>query len=372
MGLNYNKPTWTNDHGAAINAERLQAISDVIDGLINQDKTKAVVDIQFSGQTMYETFADGTIKETDNPLAGPQGPQGPQGPPGRDGSGAVQTVDPTQFNLSEEGNLELSSGVTEKLAQIDDNAEAIEAVNVGIKNQYEKGFLEKNIVNVIAKTTIINGITFTPFYDSDGRLQCIDADGTSTGTAYFVLNSVSNDLNGDFTIKIKDKVYGTLGNEASQFTFNYYTADNKYGAFDGNGLENIELKSVYIQLLRDRTVNHVKLYPMIRPAGTDDTYVPYSGKSNRELTKELADVKKVVTKTYYGQQTSSVGTIVIPDAEMMALGAIPVSFTTNNSGYYWCRYYGIVNGGYYQFGVANYNFVNANAETFDITVTYLV
>lgn len=88
MSLHYTKPIWTNDEGTAINAERLQAISDVLDGLVNKDGTKPIVHLSFSGTFMTATFADGTIETVENPLKGEKGDQGeigPEGPAGERG-----------------------------------------------------------------------------------------------------------------------------------------------------------------------------------------------------------------------------------------------------------------------------------------------
>lgn len=74
MALSYTRPNWTNDEGTAINAERLQAISNVLDGLINTDNSKAIVQITFTNADMTVTFADGTIAQFENPNKGEQGP----------------------------------------------------------------------------------------------------------------------------------------------------------------------------------------------------------------------------------------------------------------------------------------------------------
>ena len=94
--ISYNRPTWRNEEGTAINAERLQAISDVLDALVNIVGNKAVTNISFdrTGKTMTITFADGTIQTVENAMQGekgdagepgPQGPEGPQGLPGPQG-----------------------------------------------------------------------------------------------------------------------------------------------------------------------------------------------------------------------------------------------------------------------------------------------
>ena len=79
MSLSYNKPLWTDGEGAEINAARLQAISNVLDGLINQIGTKSVVDIIISGETMTMKYADGTIEQIENPTKGERGEPGSDG-----------------------------------------------------------------------------------------------------------------------------------------------------------------------------------------------------------------------------------------------------------------------------------------------------
>lgn len=86
MSLSYNKPTWTDNAGTAINASRLQAISNVLDGLINQIGTKSVVNIIINGMTMTMEYADGTIKQIENPT------KGDKGDPGDDGYSPIVTI----------------------------------------------------------------------------------------------------------------------------------------------------------------------------------------------------------------------------------------------------------------------------------------
>lgn len=76
MSLSYTKPNWTNDEGTAINASRLQAISDVLDGLVNQTGTKPIVNIAFTDANMTVTYADGSIEMFENPNKGERGEEG--------------------------------------------------------------------------------------------------------------------------------------------------------------------------------------------------------------------------------------------------------------------------------------------------------
>lgn len=76
MNLSYTKPNWTNDEGTAINASRLQAISDVLDGLVNQTGTKPIVSIAFTDANMTVTYADGSIEMFENPNKGERGEEG--------------------------------------------------------------------------------------------------------------------------------------------------------------------------------------------------------------------------------------------------------------------------------------------------------
>jgi hypothetical protein len=88
MSITYNKPTWENDTGAAINAERLQAISNVLDSLINITGNKAITNISFDkkSDTMTVTYADGTIATIENALQGLPGEKGEKGEKGDRGN----------------------------------------------------------------------------------------------------------------------------------------------------------------------------------------------------------------------------------------------------------------------------------------------
>lgn len=76
MPLQYTKPNWTNDEGTAINAARLQAISDVLDGLVNLEGTKPITNISFTDANMTVTFVDGSIAQFENPNKGEKGDSG--------------------------------------------------------------------------------------------------------------------------------------------------------------------------------------------------------------------------------------------------------------------------------------------------------
>lgn len=93
MALSYTKPNWTNDEGTAINAERLQAISNVLDGLVNQNGTKPITSIVFTDADMTVTYVDGSIEQYENPNKGERGAEGPALSARHSKEGKVTTIE---------------------------------------------------------------------------------------------------------------------------------------------------------------------------------------------------------------------------------------------------------------------------------------
>lgn len=123
-------------------------------------------------------------------------------------------------------------------------------------------------------TTTVNGITFTPYYNSKGELEYINANGTASANS---LISIIVPLGkGDY-------IYNGCPSGGTGETYNLLLQFGGKSYFDvGYGTkfsitEDNTLCSVYLgRIVSGATVSNVKFKPMIRKADvTDDTYEPY-------------------------------------------------------------------------------------------------
>jgi len=152
MSLNYTKPIWTNDEGTSINAARLQAISDVLDGLVNSnDKSVSNISFDSTGSTMTITFVDGSIQTVSNAMAGPAGPQGEQGNPGSNGSDGSDGFSPVA-TVTKTGNIATIS-ITDKngttTATIRDGSDGQGSGDM-LKADYDANDVVKNAGGIVA------------------------------------------------------------------------------------------------------------------------------------------------------------------------------------------------------------------------------
>ena len=136
----------------------------------------------------------------------------------------------------------------------------------------------KNLLNVTAKTTTRDGVTFTVNADNS-----ITVNGTATANTYCTLyrHDFGNTIfTTDNRINNSDYVISGLP-----------TNNQFYLVYDSNNhTVNIVVKSGY-------TVDNVTIYPMIRPKHiSDDTYVPYS-KTNQQLTDDIGDLSELMVST---------------------------------------------------------------------------
>ena len=152
------------------------------------------------------------------------------------------------------------------------------------------------------KEQTINGVTFTPVYDSNGNLLYIEANGTATVSevAYFEIHNKiipsgdyiangcpTNSIDASIEYK-KESVSGNIiGHDyGSEIEFN---VDGKTSVF------------AYIRIPAGKNATNLRFYPMIRPAYVaDSTYVPYGKLRVKTHGKNLLDTRSLVEKTVNG------------------------------------------------------------------------
>lgn len=136
-----------------------------------------------------------------------------------------------------------------------------------------------NLVKVTAQTTEMNGITFT--IGTDG---VVDIDGTASANAYISLDATGMLFKKD----VQYIISGCTGGSSTTYQLDVRAIPPLGSFYDGaNGISrNGEstftgkgTKGYITVLVRNGThVDHVKIYPMVRPATvSDNVYTPYVG-----------------------------------------------------------------------------------------------
>lgn len=147
-------------------------------------------------------------------------------------------------------------------------------------------FGSKNLLPNTATTQTINGVTFT--VNDDGS---VTVNGTATGSNadFNIIATASGAL--DF-LPSGDYILSGCPSGGSWSSYNLQVENA--GAWVGdNGEGGTFTRSssgedrVRIHVATGTTVSNLTFYPMIRPAGTGDTYVPYA-KTNVELTQDIS------------------------------------------------------------------------------------
>lgn len=175
-----------------------------------------------------------------------------------------------------------STGSGANIEEADNITDQIDAVNDALTN-VQNVLGAKNLLPNNASSRVVNGVTFT--VNNDGS---VTAQGTATATAILNLDNtfvgevgkqyvMSGCPSGGFDI---DNEYYAISSYTSNVIDNRDHGDSI--VIEGNGQAQITRILIY------PSAGEVNLTfkPMIRPVGTDPTYVPYA-KTNRELTNDL-------------------------------------------------------------------------------------
>jgi len=187
----------------------------------------------------------------------------------------------------------------------------------------------KNLLQNVATSQIINGITFT--VKEDGSIV---ANGTATDLASLTINNISLP-NGDYILSGCPK----------GGAWNTYSLQYKYGSQDyGNGLNlsisDGELKNIRILVYTGVTLSNAVFKPMIRLASiADNTYEPYTGgipspNLSYPQTIKSVEVSKITVhgKNLINQRCVSVAGV---DAQWLRAGTYTVSRDASEVGKNW-------------------------------------
>lgn len=226
------------------------------------------------------------------------------------------------------GNIEASDSLTDQLADKVDSSDlgtaaAKDSTNAVTQNStdlvesgavyssvdalstalttYENVCGAKNLLPNNATTKVENGVTFT--VNSDGT---VTVNGTSTGWISFILFSGTLPKG---TYTFSDGGVSVAGSERFEITdANESTiiASCINGANIDFTLNSNTAIKCRIACGTGKTISNKTFYPMVRPVGTDGTYVPYA-MTNRELT--LAKTMQIS-----GTLEASTGDYVIANA----------------------------------------------------------
>lgn len=205
-------------------------------------------------------------------------------------------------------NIELSDKVTEQIKALQGS---VDLVNADLQKEVttRAALGAHNLLNHIATTQVINGVTFT--VNADKSITVNGTNNTDNDVTFALesrLPSYPNQVsklysNGDY-------ILDGCPNGGSVETFFMYVSSTKnnsyyeYGIDTGNGLaftingDDYNADSAYlgigITIGAHVTINNLTFYPMIRLASDiDPTYQPYA-MTNRELTENVSDYEMIL------------------------------------------------------------------------------
>ena len=170
-----------------------------------------------------------------------------------------------------------------------------------IINQSTIGFQSKNILPNVQPSTAREGITYT--VNADKSITC---NGTTGSTAsYFSLNSVFAELPDNVDVVFSGCPAGGSANAYALQLYEEAPPNNKILWNDyGEGLtgklpktNNGKYKATIV-IRQNQTIENLTFYPMLRYAGTDDTYEPYVPTvldRINALVAEIAELKTQIT-----------------------------------------------------------------------------
>ncbi len=168
-------------------------------------------------------------------------------------------------------------------------------------NSVQKSRTGYNLLNPIKGLTekTINGVTFTPNFDSDGNLLYINVNGTATGEAYFDVIGNSTSLYG---LKTNSTYTGSITTISGKTFFRIYTYTTNWTAlFASTSVKGFTIPDgstgiIFRIAVSDKiTVNNEKVYPMILDGNyTIDNlpyYEPYGAMPSLDYPSEVKVVK---------------------------------------------------------------------------------
>ena len=168
----------------------------------------------------------------------------------------------------------------------------------------------KNLLNVTANTTTINGITYTVNKDTQGNVVSINANGTSTGTAYIGLEILSLK---EGTYKFYIFSSGLASKWYADCPDSSHRVNSEGGTFTVSSDGDV---AIWFNIHANQTINNVLFYPMVAKSDvTVNAYEPYSnicpisGWDEVNVTrtgKNLADMSGItIGKNWTGASASN-------------------------------------------------------------------
>ena len=196
----------------------------------------------------------------------------------------------------------------------------------------------KNLLNVTANTTTINGITYTVNKDTQGNVVSINANGTSTGTAYINLGIPSLKAGTYkfyiFSSGLASKWYVDCPDSSHQ-------VNSEGGTFTVSSDGNV---NIWFNISPNQTVNNVLFYPMIAKSSVTvtayETYTnecPITGYESVDVVRTGVNVINFDSYTGRGEWIAN---YIIP----VTAPYLTRRVTFSGSGQYLFRLYGISNG----------------------------
>lgn len=158
-----------------------------------------------------------------------------------------------------------------------------------------KQYITKNVLPLTNLRVVESkGITFTPYYNSRGLLEYVDAHGTSTARAQYGTST--------FTLAKGTYIFSQGTSNVSCFlAITEPSGNTRFVDLNGKEMQGFELTSdascifTFDVRTANITLNHVKIYPMIRLASiTDNTYVPYTGQPAPDNIIPIIDASGVI------------------------------------------------------------------------------
>lgn len=245
-------------------------ISAIVAGLVNQNFTIAGIDMKdnIEANELKTALGINTITSDVSTLK-------------NDMSTAKTNISTIQSDISglKTRDSELQSDIDENTTAIEQNkSDILSAEKSIIINQSTIGFQSKNILPNVQPSKAHEGITYT--VNADKSITC---NGTTGSTAsYFSLNSIFTELPDNVDVVFSGcPAGGTVDRYALQL-YEEVSPNNKIHWNDYGGgvtgklpkINNGKYKAMIV-IRPNQTVENLTFYPMLRYAGTDDTYVPY-------------------------------------------------------------------------------------------------
>lgn len=138
----------------------------------------------------------------------------------------------------------------------------------------------KNLLDTKTTVATWNGITYTPITNENGKVEYVSISGTKTSDTYFILPINATKL--PSTLKAGNKYIVSANSTNSNVKISVielvngnYVTNSTATEIEWTPNANATQTIIRIDVGTSLALNDVRVYPMIRPIGTDGTYEPY-------------------------------------------------------------------------------------------------